>query len=227
MTGQNPITAADIDIVGDLAPTLTPPMTKLSRKLCDQAQSHILRAKWQQNADTKRRDAEFHVGDTVWINSCNLLGIARCSKFEPRYHDPFKITDRIGKVAYGVALPSTYTCPNVFHVSLLVKDRHRDPSMNSLEAAVGWIPVQDQEELPADTHEVDYIMAQRGTGDSAQYLVKWRGAPEDGAHWGPESNLTGCKAFLRAWCKHQRKQLRQGATHTACLPSHQRGEGSG
>ena len=33
------------------------------------------------------------------------------------------------------------------------------------------------------------------------------------------SNLTGCKAFLRAWRKHQRKQLRQEATHTLAFPA--------
>ncbi|CDJ50705.1 Similar to Transposon MAGGYgagandpolgenehomologues, related [Eimeria brunetti] len=40
MVGENPLTAADLDIVGVLAPTLTPPMTKLFRQLCDRAQSH-------------------------------------------------------------------------------------------------------------------------------------------------------------------------------------------
>ena len=126
-------------------------------------------------------------------------------------------------MACRVALPPTYTCHNVSHVSLLVKDRPWDPSMNSLEA-VGWPPVRHQAGLPTGTYEVDCIMAQRGTGDSAQNLIKWRGAPEDRATWEPESNLTGCKAFLRAWRKHQRKQPRQGATHTARLPSHQGGK---
>ncbi|CDJ64774.1 OSJNBa0059H15.7 protein, related [Eimeria necatrix] len=56
MIGENPLTAADLDIVGALAPTLTPPMTKPFRRLCDRAQSHILKTKWQQKyyADTKR-----------------------------------------------------------------------------------------------------------------------------------------------------------------------------
>ena len=153
MSGQNPITATDMDIVGDLAPILTSPMTKLFWQLCDRAQSHILRAKCQQKgyADSKRLDAELHVGDRVWINSRNLPGFARCSKFEPRYHGPFKITDRVGKVAYRVALPPTYTCYNAFHVSLLVKGRPRDPSMKSLGAAVGWLPLRDQAGLPTET----------------------------------------------------------------------------
>ncbi|CDJ67078.1 hypothetical protein ENH_00031640 [Eimeria necatrix] len=61
MIGESPLTAADLDIVGALAPTLTPPMTKLLRQLCHRAQSHILKAKWQQKeyADTKRRAVEY------------------------------------------------------------------------------------------------------------------------------------------------------------------------
>ncbi|CDJ30941.1 uncharacterized protein EMH_0062590 [Eimeria mitis] len=33
MIGQNPVTAAEIDIVGDLAPTVTPPMTKVAYRI--------------------------------------------------------------------------------------------------------------------------------------------------------------------------------------------------
>ncbi|CDI87644.1 hypothetical protein EPH_0000240 [Eimeria praecox] len=58
MIGEDPLTAADLDIVGPLAPTLTPPMTKLFRKLCDRIQSHIMQAKWRQKycADPARRE---------------------------------------------------------------------------------------------------------------------------------------------------------------------------
>ncbi|CDJ62032.1 OSJNBb0016B03.9 protein, related [Eimeria necatrix] len=56
MISKNPLTAATLDILGTLAPTFTPPMNKLFRQLCDRAQSHILKAEWQQKyyADTKR-----------------------------------------------------------------------------------------------------------------------------------------------------------------------------
>ncbi|CDJ62483.1 hypothetical protein ENH_00016470 [Eimeria necatrix] len=50
-----------------LATTLTPPMTKLFRQLCDRAQSHIQKAKWEQKyyADKKRRAVEYAVGDKL------------------------------------------------------------------------------------------------------------------------------------------------------------------
>ncbi|CDJ65163.1 hypothetical protein ENH_00001700 [Eimeria necatrix] len=60
MIDENPLTAADLHIVGALAPTLTPPMTKLFQQLCDRPQSHILKAKWQQKyyPDTQRQAVE-------------------------------------------------------------------------------------------------------------------------------------------------------------------------
>ncbi|CDJ62559.1 hypothetical protein ENH_00020650 [Eimeria necatrix] len=45
MIGENPLAAAKLDIVGVLAPTLTPLTAKLFRQLCDRAQSHIQKAK--------------------------------------------------------------------------------------------------------------------------------------------------------------------------------------
>ncbi|CDJ66508.1 hypothetical protein ENH_00021460 [Eimeria necatrix] len=131
MIGENPLTAADLDIVGVLAPTLTPPMTKLFRQLCDKAQSHILKAKWQQKfyADTKHRAVEYAVRDKVWLSSKHLPPFRSCPKFEPRYRGPFAVIERIGTVAYRLALPLTYECHNVFHVSQLVPHRPRPPAL--------------------------------------------------------------------------------------------------
>ncbi|CDJ36338.1 uncharacterized protein EMH_0079450 [Eimeria mitis] len=201
MIGQNPVTAADLDVVGTLAPTLTAPMTKLFRQLCDRAKSHILKAKRKQKhyADAHRRELQYNPGDRVWISSRNLPGLNQCSKFEPRFRGPFTALKRISQVAYCIELPPTYTCHNVFHVSQLIPDRPRYPQMQSKEAAGGWLPVKVPDGSPTDIYEVDYILDQRGSGADTQYLVKWRGAPEDRATWKPAANLTNRPALLRAW----------------------------
>ncbi|CDJ31386.1 LOW QUALITY PROTEIN: uncharacterized protein EMH_0066410 [Eimeria mitis] len=229
MIGQNPVTAADLNVIGNLAPTLSPPMTKLFQQLCDRAQSHILKAKppmtklfqqlcdraqshilkakWRQKryADAHRRDEQYNPGDRVWISSLNLPGLNQCSKFEPRFCGPFTVLQRIGQVAHRIQLPPTYTCHNVFHVSQVVPDRPRDPQMKSKEAAVGWLPVTSPDGSPTDIYEVDYILDQRGSGEDIQYLVKWRDAPEDRATWEASANLTNCPALLRAWRRHLRR----------------------
>jgi hypothetical protein len=47
-----------------------------------------------------------------------------CAKLEPRFCGPFEILDRVGHVAYRLALPPRVKAHNVFHVSLLKKYVH-------------------------------------------------------------------------------------------------------
>ncbi|CDJ48525.1 hypothetical protein EBH_0020890 [Eimeria brunetti] len=208
MIGDNPLTEADFDVVGALAPTLTPPMTKLFRQLCDRAQSHILKAKWRQKyyADAHRRAAEYKVGDQLWLSSKHLPALNHCSKFEPKYRGPFTVTERTGTVAYHLALPPTYEGHNVFHVSQLVPHRPLAPALVPQEAPVGWPATRDEAGNPADQYLVDYILDQKGTGEEAYYVVKWRGVPEERATWEPAHHLAGCRALLRAWRRRQHKR---------------------
>ncbi|CDJ62908.1 hypothetical protein ENH_00028900 [Eimeria necatrix] len=74
-------------------------------------------------------------------------------------------------------------------------------------ADAAWPPIHVAAGNPTEEYEVDYVMDQRGSGDAAQYLVKWRGTPEDQATWEPAHHLTGCPALLRAWRRRQRKRL--------------------
>ncbi|CDJ31595.1 LOW QUALITY PROTEIN: uncharacterized protein EMH_0009550 [Eimeria mitis] len=201
MIGENPVTAADLDIVGSLPPTLSPPMTKLLKRLCDRARAHILKAKWRQKyyADAGLRPLEYKVGDQAW--------------FEPRYQGPFSALERIREVAYRIALPRTYTGHNVFHVSQLVPHRPRSAAQAPQDAQAGWPPVCDAAGNRTDQFLVDYIMDQQGPGDSARYLVKWRGAPGERATWEPAHHLHGCPALLRAG-KRRRRQHIQDSSET-------------
>lgn len=65
------------------------------------------------------------MGDQVFIKLQPYVqsSVARraCHKMSFKYFGPFAITERIGQVAYRVALPETSTIHPVFHVSLLRK----------------------------------------------------------------------------------------------------------
>ena len=74
-------------------------------------------------ADVRRRDLEFEVGDKVFLKVAPMKGVFRfgCKgKLSPCFMGPFEILERVGQVAYRLALPPVLSrVHNVFHVSML------------------------------------------------------------------------------------------------------------
>ena len=99
---------------------------KLIRKKLVSAQS-----RQKSYADRRRRPLEFSLGDHVFLRVNPRLGASRSMKsrkLNPRFIGPFQILERIGPVAYKLALPPNLSqLHNVFHVSQL-KKYHPDPS---------------------------------------------------------------------------------------------------
>ena len=76
-------------------------------------------------ADRRRRPLEFEVGDHVFLKVMPKKGVVRFNKkgkLSLRFIGPFEILERVGTVAYRLALPpSMYGVHEVFHVSMLWK----------------------------------------------------------------------------------------------------------
>ena len=76
-------------------------------------------------ADNRRRELEFRAGDHVFLKVSPTKGVYRFGirgKLSPRYIGPFEILERVGQVAYRLALPPMLaSVHNVFHVSMLRK----------------------------------------------------------------------------------------------------------
>ena len=76
-------------------------------------------------ADMRRRPLEFEVGDHVFLKVIPKKGVVRFEKrgkLSSRFIGPFKILERVGTVAYWLALPPSMSgVHEVFHVSMLRK----------------------------------------------------------------------------------------------------------
>ena len=76
-------------------------------------------------ADVRRRPLEFKAGDHVILKVIPKRGVIRFGKrgkLSPRYIGPFEVLERVGTVAYRLALsPSFSSVHEVFHVSMLWK----------------------------------------------------------------------------------------------------------
>ena len=74
-------------------------------------------------ADVRRRPLEFEVGDHVFLKVTPKKGVVRFGKrrkLSPRFIRPFEILERVGTVAYRLALPPSMSgVHEVFHISML------------------------------------------------------------------------------------------------------------
>ena len=88
---------------------------------------HLLTAQsWKKSyADRRRRPLEFEVGDHIFLKVMPKRGVVRFDKREKlslRYIEPFEILERVGAIAYRLALPPSLSgVHEVFHVSMLRK----------------------------------------------------------------------------------------------------------
>nr|XP_009779826.1 PREDICTED: uncharacterized protein LOC104228966 [Nicotiana sylvestris] len=75
--------------------------------------------------DKRRRDLVFTIGDKVFLRVSPMKGMmwfGKRGKLSPRFIGPYEILDRVGAVAYHLALlPELYFIHPVFHVSMLRK----------------------------------------------------------------------------------------------------------
>ncbi|KAA3462633.1 Transposon Ty3-I Gag-Pol polyprotein [Gossypium australe] len=82
-------------------------------------------------ADLKRKEIEFQVEDKVFLKVSpwkKVLRFGRKGKLSSRFIGPYEIIERIGPLAYRLALPPKFDrIHNVFHVSMLRRYRS-DPS---------------------------------------------------------------------------------------------------
>ncbi|KAL0562089.1 hypothetical protein IC582_002539 [Cucumis melo] len=106
---------------------------------------HTAQSRQKSYADVRRKDFEFEVGDKVFLKVAPMRGVLRFErrgKLSPRFVGPFEILERIGPVAYRLALPpSLSTVHDVFHVSML-KKYVSDPSY-----VVDYEPLEIDENL--------------------------------------------------------------------------------
>ena len=153
------------------------------------AKSALTAAQQRQKAlaDGKRRPVEFSVGEEVALDARHLtLKTTGPNKLLPKYVGPFKVLQKVGKVAYRLELPSTMKCHPVFHVSLLHK-YHRDgrtqphPPPIAVDAEGDWFVVEGV---------LDHKRVRRGGRWVDRYLVKWAGYGPEHNQWRDAAELT-------------------------------------
>jgi hypothetical protein len=102
-------------------------------------------------ADSRRRDSTWTIGDSVLLSTSHLPLRAGARKLAERWTGPFKVVSQVSAEAWRLELPSSWRIHPVFHSSQLrpVIGRHRTPQ-----------PIALDESAPEE-YEVDHIVASR------------------------------------------------------------------
>ncbi|PRQ43373.1 putative nucleotidyltransferase, Ribonuclease H [Rosa chinensis] len=107
-------------LIGPEIIEITTDKVKVIRERLKMAQS-----RQKSYTDKNRKHLEFQVGDWVFLKLSPWKGVVRFGKrgkLSPRYIGPYEIVERIGLVAYRLALPPQLSqVDDVFHVSMLRK----------------------------------------------------------------------------------------------------------
>ncbi|XP_075475632.1 uncharacterized protein LOC142507891 [Primulina tabacum] len=107
----------------EFGPDLIKQTTELVVKIRDRMKTAQSRQK--SYADKWRRELEFAVGDHLFVKVAPMKGVMRIGKkgkLSPRFIGLFEILEKIGTLAYRVALPPMLVgVHNVFHILMLLK----------------------------------------------------------------------------------------------------------
>ncbi|EOY03326.1 DNA/RNA polymerases superfamily protein [Theobroma cacao] len=141
-------------------------------------------------ADNRRRDLEFQVGDHVFLKVSPTKGVMRFGKkgkLSPRYIGPFEILEKVGAVAYRLALPPDLSNIHpVFHVSMLRK-YNPDPSH-----VIRYETIQLQDDLTYEEQPVailDRQVKKLRSKDVASVKVLWRNHTSEEVTWEAEDEM--------------------------------------
>jgi ribosomal protein L21E len=114
---------AEVGDKGILGPELVQETTLKIKSIREKLKTAQSRQK--SYANRRRRLLDFKEGDHVFLKVTPMLrirGAFKTKKLYPRYIGPFQIIERIGEVAYRLALPPTMSgMHDVFHISQLKK----------------------------------------------------------------------------------------------------------
>ncbi|KAK2448849.1 hypothetical protein QL285_008096 [Trifolium repens] len=106
-----------------VGPEMVQQTTDKVRKI--RAMMKVAQDRQKSYADRRRRPLEFEEGDHVFLRVTPTTGVGRAlkaKKLTPKFIGPYQILERIGKVAYRIALPPVLSLiHDVFHVSQLRK----------------------------------------------------------------------------------------------------------
>ena len=141
-----------------------------------------------EQANRRRREIRFQVGDKVRLSTANMqLPSTMSKKLVARYLGPFTVEKVVSPVAYKLKLPkSMRRIHPVFHASLLQPWNRDDVFPSHVDITVFRPPPV----VPEDNqYLVEALLDKRVSRRRVEYLVRWKGYGPEEDMWRPASDI--------------------------------------
>nr|GLL16863.1 hypothetical protein F511_07660 [Ipomoea trifida] len=192
-TGRQPLTPASLATSYKGCNPGAYVLAKTWEEQADLARANLAKAakKMKKWADKGRRPKEYGIGDMVMVKLQPRQFKALWSLHPGllrKYVGPYPVLEKVGKVSYRVELPPNLKIHPIFHASVL-KPHHKDlddPGRNESTRAPPLITKAFDKELK---EILDRRRVSRRGPKIYEYLVSWKGSPDDEATWETEDNL--------------------------------------
>jgi Chromo (CHRromatin Organisation MOdifier) domain len=144
---------------------------------------------------SKREAIVYKPGDKVWLDAQNLTTTRPNKKLDEKRFGPFEILEKVSFSSYRLKLPASWRIHPVFNEILLrpyTQPRH--PHQHIFDKPPPDI-VDEEEEYEVD-QILDTRVRKRGRYTIRQYLVSWKGYPQEENTWQTEESLHKCAELL-------------------------------
>lgn len=163
---------------------------------------------------TRGEAVAYKVGDKVWLEGKDIKTDRPCKKLDDKRYGPYKVTKVVGPNAYQLKLPPSMKVYPVFS-TVKLRPFHED-SVTGRKTSLRPQPVviADKPEW-----EVECIKDSRLQRGKLEYLVKWKGYPQEESTWEPANNLKHCRKLVNDFhVKHPSAPQRISALTFSRLP---------
>ena len=152
------------------------------------AKLNIEKAQQRQSkySDQHRREAKLSLTDRVMLSTKHLKMVGadkRTPKFDAHYIGPFKITRIVNDNAYELDLPPSMRIHPVINANRLKLYHDGSQSFPTRPNPNPRPPPKLTADNGDEVYEAEYLMAKRGSGRRAEYLVKWIGYDRYESTW--------------------------------------------
>ena len=198
-SGRHPLLPVNLDVPPNRNAPTAQALAQHLRDTLERAQAHLAKSQERQahQANKRRTDLEFQVGDQVLLSRRNL----RHGKLDAVWLGPFPITERISRTAYRLGPPADMRMHPVFHASLLKPYKGELPTATSLPPSSTTntntptqstppLPTPDlSSDQPTSEFQAEAILKRRrrkiGDKTVEEFLSKWRDRGNQDNLWMP------------------------------------------